>query len=127
MKRTGTHIAATAAVALSCGLAASTTARAASLLDGRYTCLMAVGSNTVTFGFVDIKGRTYRDPSLGAGGPFAPYGIGPGGAIQWSRGFGALSANGARLGTTDVSSSTRFVVHYLSPRGRQEGLDCARE
>ena len=118
---------ASAALALVFGDATAATARPPRLGDGHYTCQMALGSNFVTYGFIDIRGRTYRGPSLGPGGPFAAFSLSPTGVIQWSRGFGAVGTNGAQLGITEVTQTDHFVVHYFTPHGNPGALDCGRE
>jgi hypothetical protein len=115
------------AFALVCAVSTPALAEVPRLGDGHYTCQMRLGSAIVTYGFVDIRGRTYRGPSLGSGGTFATFSLSSTGVIQWSRGFGAVGSNGGQLGTTEVTQTDHFVVHYFTPRGSPNVLDCGRE
>ncbi len=99
------------------------------LPDGRYTCLGMIGASTVTFGFVDIKGQTYRGPSHSPSGAYAPFTIGADNAITWSRGFGEFNRdNGVTYKSAAlVPGKARFKVSYTTARGYSENLDCGRE
>ena len=104
-------------------------AQAAGLPNGHYACGQNVGGSFSTFGYVDIRGSTYRGPSLDGAGLFAPYSVGPDGAIQWSGSFGAFNTNGAHIVGSSVMAGDKpwFRVNYVSAGGDPEQLDCTPE
>jgi hypothetical protein len=108
---------------------ATNASAAGSLPDGRYTCVGWIGSSAVTFGFVDIKGRSYRGPSHDVSGPFAPFSVAAGGALTWSRGFGEFNSNGVRYQSAKIvpGNKPRFDVQYTTASGGAEVLNCERE
>lgn len=100
------------------------------LADGRYACTGRMGSQLVTFGFVDIKGKTYRGPSHAPSGAYAPFTMGDDGEIVWSKGFGEFHRdNGVTYESAKAvaGDKPRFRVKYRTASGRAEALDCGRE
>ena len=101
----------------------------ASLPDGRYTCSEFIGNALAIFGFVDIRGRTYRGPSHAPTGGFAPFSLDKDGVIRWGGPFGELDSGDAHVMESVVVAGHKpiFFVSYVGPGGNSERLDCVRE
>ncbi len=99
------------------------------LPEGRYTCMGWIGPRAVNFGFVEVKGQSYRGPSHSSSGDFAPFTVSADGALTWSKGFGEFNNNGTKYQSAKVvpGQKPHFTVHYLTASGRAEALDCGRE
>jgi len=93
---------------------------------GHYGCLFAGGGSP---GAVDIRGATYRGPSLEPSGAFAPYSM-TGKTVTWSHGFGAFSVVSTQYRGISNDSDSRpwFTVTYKRTRGGGvDAVDCERE
>ena len=108
-------------------LAGASPAGAAGIPDGHYGCLFGGGGSP---GYVDIRGATYRGPSLDGSGAFAPYTIDAAGGVTWSAGFGAFSVASTQYRgiSNDASHSPWFTVTYnRTSGGGVDAIDCERE
>jgi hypothetical protein len=93
---------------------------------GHYECLFAGGGSP---GAVDIRGATYRGPSLEPSGGFAPYSM-TGKSVTWSSGFGAFKVVSTEFRgvSNDTAHSPWFTVTYSRTRGGGvDSVDCERE
>jgi hypothetical protein len=93
---------------------------------GHYVCLFAYGGSP---GSVDIRGATYRGPSLEPSGGFAPYSM-AGKGVTWSHGFGEFKVVSTeyRGVSNDSAHSPWFRVTYSRTRtGGVDAVDCERE
>jgi hypothetical protein len=99
---------------------------AGAIPSGHYGCLFGNGGSP---GYVDIRGGTYRGPTLTASGAFAPYAMGAANSITWRAGFGQFNVISSEyMGISDDTSHRPwFAVLYHTAGGGNDRLDCERE
>jgi hypothetical protein len=98
---------------------------AGSIPEGRYACDFGGGGSA---GYVDIRGNTYRGPSLDASGDFRSYAVNAGNSVTWSAAFGEFAVVGTQFMGGDTSGRPWFAVTYSRTRGGGvDRLDCLRE
>jgi hypothetical protein len=100
-------------------------AGAGAIPAGHYVCDFAGGGSP---GYVDIRGNTYRGPTLDGSGNFRPYVIGAGNSITWTAGFGEFTVVKSQFMGNDTSGHPWFAVTYSRTRGGGvDQVDCLRE
>ncbi len=100
-------------------------AGAGAIPAGRYACDFAGGGSP---GYVDIRGNTYRGPTLDGSGSFRPYVIGGGNSITWTAGFGEFTVVKSQFMGNDTRGHPWFAVTYSRTRGGGvDQVDCLRE
>jgi hypothetical protein len=104
---------------------AASTSGGGTMPAGHYECLFAGGGSP---GAVDIRGATYRGPSLEPSGGFAPYSM-AGKGVTWSHGFGEFKVVSTeyRGVSNDSDHSPWFTVTYSTRDGGVDSVDCERE
>ncbi len=99
-------------------------AAGAGIPSGHYGCSFAGGGSP---GYVDIRGGTYRGPSLTGAGAFAAYSM-AGSAITWTGGFGEFTTVSSEFMGPDTAGRPWFAVTYSRTHGGGvDRLDCLRE
>jgi hypothetical protein len=99
---------------------------AGAIPSGHYGCLFGSGGSP---GYVDIRGGTYRGPTLTASGAFRPYAMGAMNSITWTAGFGEFNVISSEyMGISgDTTHRPWFAVLYRTPGGGNDRLDCEQE
>ena len=106
------------------GEAAPPQAAGAGIPPGHYGCSFDGGGSP---GYVDIRGATYRGPSLTGSGAFSAYSM-AGSDITWTGGFGEFNVASSQFMGGDTSGRPWFAVTYNRTHGGGvDRLDCLRE
>ncbi len=106
------------------GTAAPRQAAGGGIPSGHYGCSFGGGGSP---GYVDIRGSTYRGPSLTGSGAFSAYSM-AGSAIVWTRGFGEFRVVSSEFMGADTAGRPWFAVTYSRTHGGGvDRLECLRE
>ena len=96
-----------------------------SIPSGHYGCLFGNGGSP---GYVDIRGGTYRGPTLDGSGGFSAYSVGPSNSITWRGGFGQFNVVGSEyMGISDDTSRRPWFAVLYRTRSGVDRVDCERE
>jgi hypothetical protein len=97
---------------------------------GKYNCMKISSSGSLmSLGTLEIKGSKYR--GIGDEGDYAAYSVDSNGGITWSGGLTGMpdgwTVTSSKYVGADPNGHPMIKIHYTSPRGALEVMDCVQE